>query len=76
MKILPSWLYKNKKQKYTAIFFILSWIIFAFVIIYSNIRIIFGPGLNNFDWNLLYISGFLFWVAGMLYIKYSDIKEG
>ena len=72
MKILPSWMYKNKKQKYTAVSFILSIPLFAFAVVYNSVF-----GLTGFNLIFLFASGFVFWIAGVLYIKFSDnIEKG
>jgi len=70
MKILPSWMYKNNKQKYTAVFFILSTPLFMFALVYTEIF-----GFNIFNLIFIFTSAFIFWVAGALYIKFSGIEK-
>ena len=64
-------MYKNKKEKYTAVFFILSIIIFTLAVIYNSISD-FMFGLNDFNLIFLLASGFVFWIGGAFYIKFSD----
>ena len=67
-------MYKNKKEKYTAVFFILSIIIFTLSVVYSSISV-FMFSLNDFNLIFLLVSGFIFWIGGVFYIKFSDDIE-